>query len=65
MTQKPTKPTKPKPSDRPASSRPPRRRTRKPGHGQIAERAYFIHLADGESDQLANWLRAERELAAA
>jgi hypothetical protein len=38
---------------------------RKPGHGQIAERAYFVHFAGGEFDQLANWLRVERELAAA
>jgi hypothetical protein len=65
MTHKATKPTTPTPTDRPARSRPPRTRTRTPGHGQIAERAYFIHLQDGESDQLANWLRAERELAAA
>ena len=63
MTQKAVKPTKS--TDRPASSRPPRTRRRKPSHGQIAERAYFIHLDEGESDQLANWLRAERELAAA
>ncbi len=34
-----------------------------PDHGAIAERAYFIHLKEGSSDQLANWLRAERELA--
>ena len=26
------------------------------------ERAYFIHLEEGGSDQLGNWLRAEREL---
>jgi hypothetical protein len=28
---------------------------------QIAERAYFLHLAGG-SDPLHNWLTAEREL---
>jgi hypothetical protein len=42
-----------------------RRRSTKqsqPDHGQIAERAYFIHLEEGSSDELANWLRAEREL---
>jgi hypothetical protein len=61
MTQKPVKPTTS--TDRPASSRRPRTRRRKPSHGEIAERAYFIHLEDGEPDQLANWLRAERELA--
>jgi len=31
-------------------------------HARIAERAYFIHLEEGSSDELANWLRAEREL---
>jgi Protein of unknown function (DUF2934) len=63
MTQKPVKPSKS--TDQPAGPRAPRTRRRKPRHDQIAERAYFIHLADGDSDQLANWLRAERELAAA
>ena len=63
MTQKPVKPTQS--TDRPARSRLPRTRRRKPSRGEIAERAYFIHLDDGESDHLANWLRAERELAAA
>jgi len=62
MTQKPVKLTKS--ADRPASSRP-RTRRRKPSHREIAERAYFIHLEDGECDQVANWLRAERQLAAA
>ena len=63
MTQRPIKPTKS--ADRPASSRPHRARRRKPSHGEIAERAYFIHLEESERDQVANWLRAERELAAA
>ena len=63
MTQKPVKPTKS--ADQPASSRRPRTRRRKPSHGEIAERAYFMHLKEGESDHVANWLRAERELAAA
>jgi hypothetical protein len=36
-----------------------------PSHGEIAERAYFIHLEASGSDQLANWLQAERELTAA
>jgi hypothetical protein len=62
MTEKPVKPTRS--ADRPASSRRARARRRKPSHGEIAERAYFIHLEHGESDQVANWLRAERELAA-
>ena len=33
------------------------RSAHKPSHGEIAERAYFIHLEVGEPDQLANWLR--------
>ncbi len=36
-----------------------------PSQEQIAERAYFIHLEDRRRDELANWLRAERELTAA
>ena len=63
MTQKAVKLAKS--TDRPASSRRLRTRSRKPSHGEIAERAYFIHLEDGGSDRVANWLRAERELAAA
>ena len=59
MTEKPTKPTKP------TGSRKPTTRRRKPSHDEISERAYFIHLEEGERDQLGNWLRAERELAAA
>lgn len=38
---------------------------RKPSHSQIAERAYFIHLQEGERDEFVNWLRADRELTAA
>jgi Protein of unknown function (DUF2934) len=40
-------------------------RRRRPQHSQIAERAYFIHLQEGSSDEMENWLRAERELKAA
>lgn len=40
-------------------------RRRRPDHRQIAERAYFIHLSEGSCDEMANWLRAERELKAA
>jgi hypothetical protein len=36
-----------------------------PSHGEIAERAYFIALEQGSSNQLDHWLRAERELTAA
>jgi len=63
MTEKPTKPTKR--ANTPTGSRKPTTRRRKRGHDEIAERAYFIYLEEGERDQLANWLRAERELAAA
>ena len=38
---------------------------RPPTHAEISERAYFIHLEEGGSDELGNWLRAESELAAA
>jgi hypothetical protein len=43
----------------------PRTRRRKPTHHQIAQRAYFLSLGDGGADEFGNWLRAERELAAA
>jgi hypothetical protein len=36
-----------------------------PSHADIAERAYFISLEAGASDELENWVRAERELTAA
>lgn len=36
-----------------------------PSQADIAERAYFIYLEDGGSDELENWVRAERELTAA
>jgi hypothetical protein len=48
-----------------AGSRRRRSNQREPDHSQIAERAYFIHLQEGSSDELQNWLRAERELSAA
>jgi hypothetical protein len=40
-------------------------RRRKPTHGQIAKRAYYISLQDGGTDEFGNWLRAEHELTAA
>ena len=43
----------------------PRTRRRKPTHAQISERAYFIFLEEGNGDEFGNWMRAERELAAA
>jgi Protein of unknown function (DUF2934) len=60
MTEKPARPT-----NRRVSS--PKRKTkrRRPDHGEIAERAYFIHVEEGGRDQLENWLRAERELTVA
>ena len=60
MAANPTKPAK-----KSASARKPKARPRQPGHEEIAERAYFIHLEQGSCDELANWLRAERELKAA
>ena len=60
MAANPTKPAK-----KQASARKPRTRPSKPAHDEIAEPAYFIHLEQGSSDELANWLRAERELRAA
>ena len=34
----------------------------KPTHDEISVRAYFLYLEAPESDELGNWLRAEREL---
>jgi hypothetical protein len=50
---------------RAASPRTKRTRRPKVSHAEIAERAYFIYLNEGCSDELDNWLRAERELTAA
>ena len=60
MAANPTKPASKRPS-----ARKPKAKSSQPGHDEIAERAYFIHLEQGGSDELANWLRAERELKAA
>jgi len=54
-----------KPANKTANSRKPKTKPSPPGHDEIAERAYFIHLEQGSPDELANWLRAERELKAA
>jgi hypothetical protein len=48
-----------------AAAAKPRTRRRKPTHAQISERAYFISLEEGTGDEFGNWIRAERELAAA
>jgi hypothetical protein len=53
------KATKAEPKQRASS---PRRKRRNPDHAEIAERAYFIYLEEGEQDAASNWLRAEREL---
>jgi len=47
---------------KPASARRPSKRGRKPSHEEISTRAYFIHIQEGHTDELGNWLRAEREL---
>jgi hypothetical protein len=61
MTEKPAKPA----ASKPAGSGKPKTRRRKPDQDEISTRAYFIHLEEGGGNQLANWLRAERELTAA
>ena len=66
MPAKSAKPADASKATRSTRRRPPasaRNSARQPNHGAIAERAYFIHLEEGSSDRLANWLRAERELA--
>jgi hypothetical protein len=61
MTEK--KPSKPaaKPAAKRTTSRKPKTQ-RTPSYDEISERAYYIHLEERESDPVANWLRAEREL---
>ena len=54
-----------KPATKRAPARRPKAQPRQPDHHEIALRAYFIHLKEGGADQVGNWLRAERELAAA
>lgn len=52
----------PKPARKRAVARKPRTRRRNPTHRDISVRAYFIHLEEPGSDEIRNWLRAEREL---
>ena len=59
MSEKP-KPTKP--AAKRAAPRRAKTARRTPSHDEISERAYYIHLQERGSDDLANWLRAEREL---
>lgn len=54
-----TRVTKPKEAAAAVSER------RDPTHSEISERAYFIALELDSSDEVGNWLRAERELVAA
>jgi hypothetical protein len=61
MTDKAAKPS-PK---RVSLPRKPRTRRRKPTHDEISVRAYFLSLEAPGSDEVGNWLRAERELKAA
>lgn len=54
-----------KPATRRPSRRAPKKKHARPTHGEISKRAYFIHLKEPGSDEVGNWLRAERELTAA
>jgi hypothetical protein len=54
-----------KPAARRASVSAPGTNRRPPSYDEICERAYFISLEQGGGDEVANWLRAERELATA
>jgi hypothetical protein len=58
MTEKTSKPA----AAKRAAVRKPRTRRRKPSHREISLRAYFLHLEQPGSDEMGNWLRAEREL---
>ena len=63
VTEKPAKPAKP--AKKRVSSTSAKTKRHEPSHQEISDRAYFIHLNEGERDELGNWLRAERELTAA
>jgi Protein of unknown function (DUF2934) len=54
-----------KPVARPLRPGKPKTKRATPSHAEIATRAYFIYLHEGGSDELGNWVRAERELTAA
>jgi Protein of unknown function (DUF2934) len=55
----------PKPVTRRARTTKSKAKRPEPSHAEIAERAYFISLQEGTSDEFENWVRAERELTAA
>jgi Protein of unknown function (DUF2934) len=68
VTDKTTKPAAKrtrKPASRTTASRTTAKRRPKPSHDEISTRAYFIHLEEGLTDEVGNWLRAEQELTAA
>jgi Protein of unknown function (DUF2934) len=60
MAEKPAKPAKS--ASKPTASRKRAANPPEPSRDEISVRAYFIHLEEGRSDELENWLRAEREL---
>ena len=60
VPEKPAKPARKRAST--AKTKATRARTVDPA--EIATRAYYIHLDEGSSDAVENWLRAERELMA-
>jgi hypothetical protein len=55
----------PKPTTRRVRSTKSKAKRPEPSHADIAERAYFISLEEGASNEFENWVRAERELTAA
>jgi hypothetical protein len=58
MTEKTSKPA----AKRAVLRKPRTTRRRKPTHREISLRAYFLHLEQPGTDEVGNWLRAEREL---
>jgi hypothetical protein len=60
MTEKTTKAVRKR-----VSVRKPKTTARKPSHDEISLRAYFLSLEAPGTDEMGNWLRAERELKAA
>lgn len=61
MPEKSVKPAR----KRAATARTKTTRVRKIEQAEIAKRAYYIYLDEGRTDDVENWLRAERELTAA
>jgi hypothetical protein len=59
------KPKSTKPARKRVTSRKSKAERRMPSHSEISERAYYIHLRESGSDDVANWLRAEHELTVA